>query len=243
MGVDLQEKTDRDDARFHGASYAFSTLQTRNTVIAAIVPAHNEEDQIRSCLTALRVAAQCPRLCGEQTVLIVVLDACTDSTRRIAREMGATTIALHACNVGAARDLGAQLALAAGARWLAFIDADTPVAPDWISAQLALNSEVICGTVNASYIDADGHRRLHGANLGMSARAYERAGGFRPLNRSEDLALIEALQASGALIAWTATPRVVTSAKPALRALGGFGATFARTDQHSQTRRPEKARA
>ena len=51
--------------------------------------------------------------------------------------MGVTTIALHARNVGEARALGSELALAAGANWLAFTDAETQVAPNWISAQLA----------------------------------------------------------------------------------------------------------
>ncbi len=228
-------------------------------LIAAIVPAHNEEDQILSCLAALQVAAHCPRLCGEQTVVMVVLDACTDNTRSIAQRMGVTTIALDARNVGAARALGAELALAAGARWLAFTDADTQVAPDWISAQLAQRSEAVCGTVavrdwgsygdtmrshyDATYTDADGHRHVHGANFGVSARAYERVGGFRPLPSSEDVALVEALEASGAKIAWSAAPRVFTSARRVFRAPDGFGATLARVEQESLERPLDEARA
>lgn len=225
-------------------------------MIAAIVPAHNEEEQIRTCLIALRTAAQCLRLRGEQTVVIVVLDACTDGTRSIAHSMGATTIALNDRNVGAARALGAQFALAAGARWLSFTDADTQVAPDWISAQLAQRRDAVCGTVavrdwgtygdamrdhyDATYTDFDGHRHVHGANLGLSARAYERAGGFRPLQSSEDVALVESLKASGASIAWSAAPRVFTSARREFRAPAGFGATLARIDQESQLNSREK---
>ena len=227
------------------------------SLIAAIVPAHNEENHLVACLAALRVAAQCPRLCGEQTLLIVVLDACTDRTRSIARRMGTTTIALNARNVGAARALGAALALAAGARWLAFTDADTEVAHDWISAQLAQRSDAVCGTVavrdwgtygdtmrshyDATYTDADGHRHIHGANLGLTARAYERAGGFQSLQCSEDVALVESLKASGASIAWSAAPRVFTSARRIFRAPGGFGATLARVEQESRTAQPAKA--
>jgi glycosyltransferase involved in cell wall biosynthesis len=193
----------------------------KEIVIAAIVPAHNEEHHIRNCLIALRAASRCPRLCGEQTVVIVVVDACTDRTRSIARGLGATTIALSDRNVGAARALGAELALAAGARWLAFTDADTQVAPDWISAQLAQRKDVVCGTVavrdwgtygntmrdhyDSTYNDADGHRHVHGANLGVSAHAYEQAGGFQALRSSEDVALVESLKANGASIAWRAT--------------------------------------
>lgn len=228
-------------------------------MIAAIVPAHNEQDHVRHCLAALRAAARCPLLCGEQTILVVVLDACTDNTRSIAQRLGATTIALNARNVGAARALGAQLALAAGARWLAFTDADTQVAPDWIYAQLALNSDAVCGTVavrdwgsygdamrrhyDTTYTDADGHRHIHGANFGVSAQAYGRAGGFLPLESSEDVALVAALQASGASIAWSAAPRVFTSARRVFRAPGGFGATLARVEQESRKPSPHEVRA
>lgn len=228
-------------------------------LIAAIVPAHNEEDQILSCIAALQVAAHCPRLCGEQTVVMVVLDACTDNTRSIAQRMGVTTIALDARNVGAARALGAELALAAGARWLAFTDADTQVAPNWISAQLAQKSDAVCGTLavrdwdaygdsmrsrhDTNYTDADRHRHIHGANFGVSARAYERAGGFRPLQNSEDVALVEALQASGASIAWSAAPRVVTRARRVFRAPGGFEAALARVEQEGLARRLDEVRA
>ena len=228
-------------------------------MLAAIVPAHNQEDQILACLAALRDAARCPRLCGEQAIVVVVLDACTDNTRSIAQGLGVTTIALNARNVGAARALGAQLALAAGARWLAFTDADTHVAPDWISAQLALRHDAVCGTVavrdwgscgdamrrhyDTTYTDADGHRHIHGANFGVSAMAYERSGGFSPLESSEDVALVKALQASGASIAWSAAPRVFTSARRLFRAPGGFGATLARVEQESFERRLEEARA
>ena len=225
-------------------------------MIAAIVPAHNEEDHILSCLAALRTAARCPRLGGEQTILVVVLDACTDNTRSIAQRQGVTTIALDARNVGAARALGAQLALAAGARWLAFTDADTQVAPDWISAQLTLRVDAVCGTVavrdwgycgddmrrhfESSYTDADGHRHIHGANFGVSAMAYERAGGFSPVQSGEGVALVKALQATRASIAWSAAPRVFTSARRLFRAPGGFGATLARGAQESQRRRLER---
>ena len=237
--------------------YVFITREI--ALIAAIVPAHNEEDQILSCIAALQVAAHCPRLCGEQTVVMVVLDACTDNTRSIAQRMGVTSIALDARNVGAARALGAELALAAGARWLAFTDADSQVAPDWISAQLAQRSDAVCGTLavrdwdgygdtmrsrnDATYTDADGHRHIHGANFGVSARAYERAGGFRPLQSSEDVALVEALQASGASIAWSAAPRVFTSARRVFRAPGGFEAALARVAQEGLARGLDEVRA
>jgi glycosyltransferase involved in cell wall biosynthesis len=219
-------------------------------MIGVVVPAHDEEDHIEACLRSLLLAAQCPRLEGEPVMLVVALDACSDTTAYIARQLGALTLAIDARNVGLARAHGAELLLAAGARWLAFTDADTVVAPDWLSMQLAQRSDAVCGTVEVrdwgsygnhmrrhfatTYTDADGHRHIHGANLGVSAQAYRDVGGFRALACSEDVALVEALQASGANIAWSAAPRVVTSARRTFRAPGGFGATLERVAQGYQ---------
>lgn len=228
-------------------------------LIAIIVPAHNEEDQIIDCVSALQVAARCPSLYGEQILIIVVLDSCTDTTPALAQQLGVTTISLNARNVGAARALGAQLALAAGARWLAFTDADTQVRPDWIFAQLAQKSDAVCGAVavkdwgsygqvkrnhyDASYNDEDGYRHIHGANFGVSASAYEQAGGFQPLQSSEDVALVEALLANGASITWSAAPRVFTSSRRLFRASGGFGAKVERVQLQTMTQQFDGARA
>ena len=58
-------------------------------------------------------------------------------------------------------------------------------------------------------------------------------GGFEPLASSEDVALVRALQAVGARIAWSAAPRVVTSARSVFRAPGGFGASLLRASEAS----------
>lgn len=224
-------------------------------MIAVIVPAHNEEELIGACLGSLRTAARCSGLLGETVVLIVVLDACTDGTETIARHEGARTVAVDARNVGKARALGADLALELGARWLAFTDADTVVEPSWLSTQIALGNDAVCGTVavrdwgaygermrrhyEGTYTDADGHRHIHGANLGVSAEAYRRAGGFPALASSEDVALVEALQRCGASIGWSAAPRVFTSTRRVFRAPSGFGATLLRIEVESARSAPE----
>ena len=92
----------------------------------------------------------CAGLDGEAVTAVVVADACRDATAEIATRAGAIVV-----------------------RWLAFTDADSVVAPDWISAQLALGSDAVCGTIavadwgsygermkrhfEATYTDADGH--------------------------------------------------------------------------------------
>ena len=218
-------------------------------VIGVIVPAHDEQDLIGACFRSVAIASSCPRLIGEPVVPVVALDDCTDASEAIARHMQATTVVIHARNVGVARAAGARLALEAGARWLAFTDADTVVAPDWLFSQLALGADAVCGTVavpdwgsygepmrrhyEKTYTDADGHRHIHGANLGVSAVAYRRVGGFLPLASSEDVALVDALQNSGASIGWSAAPRVATSARRVFRAPAGFGATLARVERES----------
>lgn len=216
-------------------------------MLAVIVPANNEEAVIGMCLRSVETAACWPGLRGETVLVIVVLDACTDGTAVVAAQAGAFVVSVQARNVGIARAEGARLALSMGARWLAFTDADTVVAPDWLHVQTSLCSDAVCGTIgvtdwgtfgepmrrhfDATYTDADGHQHIHGANLGVSAQAYQRAGGFEPLACSEDVALVRALEAVGARIAWSAAPRVVTSARRASRAEGGFGTTLQRVSE------------
>ena len=219
-------------------------------MIGIIVPAHDEEACIEDCLQSLLAAALHPALNGELVKIIVVLDACKDRTGVLARSLGAMTIDIWAKNVGLARQSGARTALASHARWLAFTDADSVVAADWLVAQLALHVDAVCGTVAVKdwgaygermhrhfeliYTDADGHSHIHGANLGVSAQAYATAGGFLGLETGEDVALVEALQTSGARIAWSMAPRVVTSVRSNFKAPGGFGATLQRIERLRQ---------
>lgn len=214
-------------------------------MIGVVVPAHDEEADIGETVAALLIAAAHPALQGEAVEVLVVLDSCSDATGPIARFAGARTLAVDACNVGRARAAGADQLIDEGARWLAFTDADTRVSPEWLLRQLELGVDAVCGSIGVddwsvhgthadalrahfarTYTDADGHRHVHGANLGVSAEAYVRAGGFPALACSEDVALVEALQETGARIAWSAAPRVSTSARHDARARGGFGDTL-----------------
>lgn len=210
-------------------------------MLGIVIPAHNEQAVIADCLAAVKKAAQHPELQGETVEILVVLDHCNDLTLTHVVQAQVSSLEIEARNVGVARALGAEAMLARGARWLAFTDADTQVAPDWLAEQLALQADAVCGTVEVvdwsdhgthaellrwhfgqTYTDADDHRHIHGANLGVSAAAYRAAGGFQHLACSEDVALVEALQTSGARIAWSARPRVITSARRVARARGGF---------------------
>jgi glycosyltransferase involved in cell wall biosynthesis len=212
-------------------------------MIGVVIPAHDEEALIGRCLAGLRVAARHPALHGEAVEILVVLDHCSDRTAEIVAAAGVAALAVAARSVGVARATGASALIARGARWLAFTDADSEVAPDWLASQLEAASDAVCGVVSvgdwgehddeiriryeAGYVDAEHHRHVHGASMGVSAEAYLRVGGFQPLRCSEDVALIRQLADAGAAIRWTNRVRVRTSARRVARAPGGFATHLA----------------
>jgi glycosyltransferase involved in cell wall biosynthesis len=216
-------------------------------MLAVVIPAHDEEALLPACLRSVLAAAAHPALQGEPVAVVVVLDDCTDGSAAACAAVGIRPLEIAARNVGAARAAGCVAALADGARWIACTDADTTVAPDWLAAQLALGADAVCGTIGVAgwsshgeladalrrqfettYRDADGHRHVHGANLGFSADAYRRVGGFQSRAAEEDVALVAAFAEAGLSIAWSAGPRVRTSARGRSRAEGGFASAILR---------------
>lgn len=209
-------------------------------MIAVIIPAHNEARRLGHCLKAVARAAAQAQAAGFAVDVLVVLDRCADASAAIARRHGVRTLEVDAGNVGVARREGSALMLERGAHWLAFTDADSRVPEHWLLAQLQWRADAVCGTVHierwqpwqtaalralyrSRYQAQEGHRHIHGANLGVCARAYERVGGFQPLPAHEDVQLVLALEASGAQIVWTASHSVATSSRRDSRARQGFG--------------------
>ncbi|CAM5244120.1 glycosyl transferase [Streptomyces spiroverticillatus] len=141
--------------------------------------------------------------------------------------------------------------------WIANTDADSTVPPDWLAFQLARAAEgwdAVVGTVAVDRRSAHKprlaarhhrlyevsrppagqpwqHPHVHGANLGVSARAYTAAGGFPPLALSEDHGLVDALERTRARLLRTADCPVTTSARTRPRARGGFGDHLAGLDR------------
>ena len=107
-------------------------------MIGVVIPVHNEEKLLGDCLDAVRRAAMDPLLDAEPVEVVVVLDACADRSAAIAIQRKAQIVSLNTRCVGAARALGASLALDNGARWVAFTDADSIVPLNWLSMQLDL---------------------------------------------------------------------------------------------------------
>lgn len=209
-------------------------------MIGILIPAHNEEDLLDECLSAALRASKHGLLAGEPVEILVVLDSCTDRSAQIVSQYPVSCLSIEARNVGQARAAGALHLLERGARWISCTDADSRVADDWLVAQLGLGADAVCGTVtverwhesfdeaaqiryHSHYQACDGHRHIHGANLGISADAYRWAGGFKPLACDEDVQLVRQLELIGANIAWSHRPQVHTSARLDSRARGGFG--------------------
>lgn len=206
-------------------------------MLGVVIPVHNEAALLGECLEAVARAARDPQLENEPVEVVVVLDACTDPSAAVAVRHGAQIVSLNARCVGAARALGASFALDSGARWLAFTDADTRVPADWLSAQLAANTDVACGPIAIEDWSAHpygvrerfleqyartGDLEVHGANLGLSAAAYRASGGFPALRKGEDSVLVASLEALGWSVARRALPPVITSARWDSAIEGGF---------------------
>ena len=217
--------------------------------VGVVVPAHNEDALLPTCLAALGRAA---RQVSVPVRVLVAADSCTDRTAAVARAHGALVISLRARRVGAARAAGMaevlRLTAAAGAGldlaaiWLATTDADTVVPAGWLQRQVAHADQgwdVVLGTVTvadwsehpphapaafaARYESGDRpHPHVHGANLGIRASAYRAAGGFPPLRSAEDHALLAAVAGAGCSVLRADDVTVETSARRHARAPHGF---------------------
>ena len=149
-------------------------------MIAIIVAAHNAQDQIDACLESLMRAARHPALADEDVQITVVLNHCDDRTGWLARSWGVHTMDVHSGQACMARRSGADAAVRAGARWLAFADADTTVAEDWLAAQIAQSTDMVSRVVYDGVLDTAPDADLHGVNFGLSAKAYVAARDAKP---------------------------------------------------------------
>ncbi|WP_456824515.1 glycosyltransferase [Cellulomonas sp. P5_E12] len=182
--------------------------------VIVVVPARDEEDLLARCLTSVVAAAS--QLSGPTAHVVVVLDDCLDRTPDIARSFPVDVHEVAARSVGAARAYGVAVGLAAGAAplsrtWIACTDADSEVPPHWLTSQLSradAGADVVVGTVrpdpqdltedqlatwSATRVQGRPNGHVHGANLGVRADAYVRAGGFPHRPEHEDVELVRLL--------------------------------------------------
>ena len=215
--------------------------------VAVVIPAHTEQANLPTCLSAMLTAALCAAV---PVTVVVVLDANRDGSAELAGEYGPDVhfVRVESRNVGAARAAGFDYARSLGEQsansWYATTDADSAVDPDWLLRQLECGADMFLGLVRVTdwhgqrpevvqryqdaydtRVDDDGeasHDHIHGANMGFSSRAYRRVGGFRALSSSEDAELVDRFERAGYRIERDTTPSVVTSARTQARAPRGF---------------------
>ncbi|MFD9465916.1 glycosyltransferase [Streptomyces sp. NPDC060027] len=222
------------------------------SVLAVVVPAHNEERRIAACLRSVHAAAA--QAAPLPVVIVVTADACTDATAPLAARGGARVVEIRSRNVGAARAAGVDHALelladAGPDVWLAMTDADTTVPAAWLTHQAdwaRRGYDAVLGTIRLAPTTTSAllvarhdtdyfrtrrlsgaervweHPHVHGANLGVSAAAYLTVGGFAPLPTGEDRDLAARLSAAGHSIARTDQYPVHTAARLRGRAPGGL---------------------
>src|SRR5438128_8993165 len=90
-------------------------------MISFIVPAYNEELELSSTLAAIRASASGA---AQPHEIIVVDDASTDATAKVAAAAGARVISINRRQIAAARNAGARAARGA---YLFFVDSDTRI--------------------------------------------------------------------------------------------------------------------
>jgi len=106
-------------------------------VLSFVVPAYNEELELPATIAAIGEAAQ-----DRQYEIIVVDDASTDATTKIAQESGAKIISINRRQIAAARNAGARHARG---DILFFVDADTRINPKHVTGAIAALEEGCSG--------------------------------------------------------------------------------------------------
>ena len=192
-------------------------------MISFIVPAHNEELWIGKCLTSIRASME---KLAEPYEVIVVDDASTDSTPRIADQMGVRTLRVEHRKISAVRNAGAR---AACGEVFFFVDADTQVNERAVSAALAVLRAGAAG--GGCVFDFDGPTPLWGriilffavlaarlirwacgCFLFCTREAYSATGGFsESLYAGEDIAFVQTLKKVGRFV--VLKPKVVSSGR------------------------------
>jgi glycosyltransferase involved in cell wall biosynthesis len=181
-------------------------------MISFIVPAHNEARLLGATLAALRDAAASA---GQACEAVVVDDASTDATPQVAARLGAQVIRVGHRHIAATRNAGAR---AASGELLVFVDADTLIDAEVVSAAVAAIDDGAVG--GGATIRLQGtpawHERWAVALLGWGFRltgiapgcflfctreAFTAAGGFdERYYAAEDVALSRALARVGRFV-------------------------------------------
>ena len=219
--------------------------------VGVVIPARDEEDHLCGCLDSVRRAADRVERRGDKVEVVIVADACRDSTVAVAESMvrgWGAVLTVEIGSAGGARAAGVRAYLARHdhaleSTWLASTDADTVVPETWIDHQLGLARLGVAGVAGIVAVDSfsdhpahvparwaglydgpldDPHPHIHGANLGLRADAYLAVGGWAALEQGEDRRLWAELQDAGYPVASPRSLVVTTSGRAQSRVRGGF---------------------
>lgn len=192
-------------------------------MLSFIIPAHNEELWIGKCLGSIRATME---KIAEPHEVIVVDDASTDSTPRIAAQMGVRTLRVEHRKISAVRNAGARVA---SGEIFFFVDADTQVNERAVSAALkALRAGAVGGGCVFDFdaptplwariilffaiLAARRIKWVGGCFLFCTRAAYDATGGFsEQLYAGEDLAFVQALKKVGRFV--IPKPKVLSSGR------------------------------
>ncbi len=160
--------------------------------IAIVIPASNAAGTLAGALEALRISEF-----DGKAETIVVDDASTDDTSRIAKSHGARLVATEAQRGPAgARNAGVE---ASTAPLIAFTDADCQPSPKWVqavadglrTADLVMgpvlpDSSVTMGRFDRTLRITEPSPRFETANLGVRRTVFDAVGGFEPFAPGAD---------------------------------------------------------
>jgi glycosyltransferase involved in cell wall biosynthesis len=205
---------------------------------SVIIPARNEAEILPALLQALQAQTRRP------DEIIVVDNASSDDTARVAASLGARVLHCPRKGVAHARQMGLE---AARGEWIASTDADSQPETGWLAAlEAAIQSNTVAlygpmqflplrgkvGPVGArlsgvgyraflGMMAALGQPNCAGANMAFSRTAALLAGGYPEVEAREDIVLGLALKRLGA-VRYVPGARVHTSARRLNRGWGPF---------------------
>lgn len=159
---------------------AFAAGDSTTWRTAVVIPAHNEELSIAACVRTL-LAAAIPN-----TTVYVIADNCIDSTAVVARAAGATVLERNSLTLrgkGYALDYAFNTLASLGANLapdcVLVVDADTQVAPNFISAASA-TLRAGAAAVQSRYLVANPEQNTRTRLMALALRAFNVV---RPLGR------------------------------------------------------------
>lgn len=224
--------------------------------VLVAIPAHNEEERISDCLSAVCDSLTDARRAGviSDGRIAVAAHRCSDRTESVARELlGQHHLVWPIEDPGSVGTIRSALIRRAvdvfGAPdWLLSTDADSQVPLRWAEdvVRLGADHDAVAGLVVLSELEPssairtahdrlvqagisgpDRHDHVYAANLGVRWASYQQAGGFPDVRHGEERALLTGISSVGGRILTSTQLTVITSGRLAGRAAHGLHSVLA----------------